>query len=190
LKFLSKSILVSENLDLKEIGHPYLKTITEKYQETSNLCLYQHEEIYCIDQVESPRGYLVVSSKIGYGLPMHATASGKLVLANLPADELKKFLSKYNPEKLTDKTITDIQKVTASFEMIRNQGFAIEEEEVQLGAYSIAAPIKNHNSRVLGTISISGPVSRIKGCEKQIREDLIESANAISNDLGYHGKKY
>ncbi|WHH61480.1 IclR family transcriptional regulator [Petroclostridium sp. X23] len=185
LKFLFKANLVSDNLDLKEIGHPFIKALTEKYQETTNLCFYQNGEIYCVDTVWSPLSYLIVSSKVGYGLPIHATASGKLILANLSQEELEKNLRDYNFAKLTKTTITDKQQLLDMLDTIRKQGFSTEEEEVEFGAYSVAAPIKNHKGRVFATVSISGPVARIKENEAQIREDLIETSKAISREFGW-----
>lgn len=188
LKFLFKANLIAENLDLKEIGHAYIKAITEKYQETTNLCYYRNEEIYCIDTVWSPLSYLIVSSKVGFGLPIHSTASGKLILANLPEAELKRFLARYTLSKLTDNTITDSAQLLEKLQEIRQLGYSTENEEVELGVYSIAAPVRNHNGQVFGTISISGPVHRIREHESAIKNDLLKAAADISAAFGYQKK--
>lgn len=188
IKFLLKGIVVSEGLDLREIGHPYLIELTKKYNQTSHLYIYRNKEIYCIDRVESPTSYLIMSSKAGSSLPMHASASGKAVLANLPLQELNNYLDGYDFKKITEKTIVDKQEFMAELEIIKNRGFGTENEEIEIGAYSIAAPIKDSKNYVLGTISIVGPVARIKENERQIYDDLLKSAYSISNAFGYFEK--
>ncbi len=185
LKFLIKANLVSDSLNLKDIGHPYTKALTDKYQETSNLCLYTNGEIYCIDTVWSPLSYLIVSSRVGYGLPIHSTASGKLLLANLPEDELMHLLEHHALAKLSANTITDRSQLLAALKQIRAQDYSTENEEVEPGVYSIASPIRDHRARVFGTISISGPVYRVREREQAIREDLAAAALAISRAFGY-----
>lgn len=185
LKFLEKGILVSESLDLREVGHPYLKIITEKYQETSHLCLYQHGGVYCIHKMEPPQGYLIMSSKVGRKLPIHATASGKVIISHLSESELNKVLSP-GLTKMTENTITQLDRLHQCLAQIRQQGFSVEDEEAELGAYSIAAPIRNHQGRVFGTISLSGPVVRIKANKDLIVSDLLELAGNISLEFGYH----
>jgi DNA-binding IclR family transcriptional regulator len=184
LKFLFKANLVTESLDLKEIGHPHIKALTEKYQETTNLCYYGNEEIYCIDTVWSPQSYLVVSSRVGFGLPIHSTASGKMILASLPSAELDHFLERYQLFPLTENTITERDRLNEILAQINRQGYSTENEEVEQGVYSIATPIRNHRGRVFGTISLSGPVHRVREKEAAIIIDLIQAAAEISKAFG------
>ncbi len=185
LKFLEKGVLVAEGLDLRDIGHPHLRTITEKYQETSHLCLLQQDDLYCIDKVESPHAYLIMSSKIGRTLPLHATASGKVILAYLPEEELQHVIGKMELTKLTRNTVASVEQLRQALKTIRQQGYSVEAEETELGSYCIATPVRNHKGRVIGSISLSGPVVRIKENEQGIITDLKERAEAISRELGY-----
>lgn len=189
LKFLEKGILVSEGLDLREAGRPYLKRITDKYQETSHLCIYQDGEIYCIDKMESPQAYLIMSSKVGRKLPIHATASGKVILANLSEKELLIANAHNDLIKLTNNTLTEIQEIKGVLGTIIDQGYAIENEETEMGAYSIAAPIRNYKGQVFGSISISGPIVRIKDHQEEIITDLKIMAASISRELGYKNEE-
>ncbi|MHB8061304.1 MAG: IclR family transcriptional regulator [Ruminiclostridium sp.] len=188
IKFLLKGIVVSESLDLKEVGHPYLIELTKKYNQTSHLYIYLNKEIYCVDKVESPNSYLIMSSKAGGSLPMHAAASGKVILANLPSEELNNYLINYDFVKITNKTIVDKQKFMEDLKKTRDQGFGIEDEEIEIGACSISAPIRDSKNHVFGTISIVGPIARIKENEQQIYNDLLKAAYSISNAFGYYKK--
>lgn len=188
IKFLLKASIVAENLDLKEIGHQHLIALTKKYNETSHLYIYHNEQIFCVDKVESPNSYLIMSSKAGGSLPMHAAASGKVILANLPPEELENYLSKYNFIKITTKTIIDKQEFMQDLKKTREQGFGIEDEEIELGAYSIAALIRDSKKHVFGTVSIVGPIARIKENKEQICNDLLTTASSISKAFGYFEK--
>jgi DNA-binding IclR family transcriptional regulator len=188
LEFLLKANLVSQSLDLKEIGHPFLTELTKKYHETSHLYVYQNEQIFCVDKVESPSTYFIISSRAGSKLPMHASASGKVFLASMPEEELQTFLKKYKLTKLTDKTITDKRQLLKNLQQIRELGYGIENEEIEEGAYSIAAPVKDAAGRTIGTISMVGSISRIKENEEPIRADLLKAASAISCQFGYQFK--
>lgn len=185
LEFLLKANLVSQSLDLKEIGHPYLMDLTKKYNETSHLYVYQHEQIFCVDKVESPNNYFIISSRAASKLPMHASASGKVFLAHMSELELDSFLQHYKLVKLTDNTITDSEALMDTLQQIRRQGYGIEEQEIEAGAYSIAAPVKDAAGTLVGTISVVGSMSRIKAQEDAILADLLDAAEAISNQFGY-----
>jgi len=185
LEFLLKANLVSQSLDLKEIGHPYLVELTKKYNETSHLYVYQQEQLYCVDKVESPNNYFIISSRAGNKLPMHASASGKVFLAYMSEQELEHYLQKGSLPKLTAKTITDRETLLKSLEQIREQGYSIENEEIEEGAYSIAAPVRDADGQIVGTISVVGSLNRIRDNEAQIRDDLLEAARSISSQYGY-----
>ncbi|WP_438348072.1 IclR family transcriptional regulator [Paenibacillus sp. FA6] len=188
LEFLLKANLVSNSLDLKEIGHPYLTELTKKYHETSHLYVYQHEQVFCIDKVESPNNYFIISSRAGSKLPMHASASGKIFLAHMSDAELQNYLHNYKLMKLTEKTMTDKETLMNSLQQIRDQGYGIEDEEIEVGAYSIAAPVKDAAGQTVGTISVIGSLARIKENEDLIRADLLAAAHSISNQFGYQLK--
>ncbi|AWB45585.1 IclR family transcriptional regulator [Paenibacillus sp. CAA11] len=185
LEFLIKANLVSQSLDLKEIGHAHLTELTKKYHETSHLYVYQHEQIFCVDKVESPNNYFIVSSRAGHKLPMHASASGKVFLAHMSEAELQQFLSSYRLTSLTDKTLTNEENLLRNLRQIREQGYGIEDEEIETGAYSIAAPVKDAGNRIVGTISVVGSLARIKEQEEHILTDLLSAAASISNQFGY-----
>ncbi|MBN7774002.1 IclR family transcriptional regulator [Clostridium aminobutyricum] len=188
IKFLLKGNIVSESLDFKKIGHPYLIDLTKKYNETTHLYSYRNGEIYCIDKIESPHTYLIMSSKAGGSLPMHAAASGKAILANLSSDQLDRYLNGYKFIPYTNKTIINRQQLIEDLRKTKNQGFGIEDEEIELGAYSISVAIMDVKNRVLGTISIVGPTIRMKEKEQEIFVDLLAAGNSISNSFGYFKK--
>jgi len=186
LEFILKANLVTQSLDLKEIGHPYLKQLTTKYNETSHLYIYQQEQIYCVDKVESPNNYFIISSRAGSKLPMHASASGKVFLSYMAEQQRAAFLANNELLPLTSATMTTIEQLTKHFELIIERGYGIECEEIEDNAYSLAAPIFDAQGHIAATISIIGTIQRIREKEHDILADLLSSAEQISKQLGYH----
>lgn len=188
LEFLMKANLVSDSLDLKEIGHPFLIKLTTTYNETTHLYVYQQEQIFCVDKVESQNNYFIISSRAGRKLPMHASASGKVFLAYMSPSALENYLQDYHLQGLTKYTITDKNSLKEQLQQIVNDGYSVENEELEDNAYSLAAPIQDTQGQVIGTISMIGTLNRMKEKEAAILEDLREAAQAISAQLGYQSK--
>jgi len=189
LEFILKANLVTQSLDLKEIGHSHLMKLTTTHNETSHLYVYQQEQIFCVDKVESPNNYFIISSRAGSKLPMHASASGKVFLAHMSASELNYFLQDYTFQPLTEKTITSVEELTAHIQLIVRNGYGVENEEIEENAYSLAAPIMDAQGKVVATISLIGSINRMKEKENDILEDLLEAAHEISSQLGYKLKQ-
>ena len=185
LEFLVKANLVSASLDLKEIGHAHLIELTKKYHETTHLYVFQNHQLFCVAKMESPNNYGIVSSRAGGKLPLHASASGKLFLAFMTQAEREALLKRYRFDKFTDKTITSKKQLLERLDEIRALGYSIEDEEIEHGAYSIAAPVRDASARMVGTISIVGSKVRIEANKDRIIADLTEAAKAISSQFGY-----
>lgn len=184
LEFLVKANLVASSLDLKEIGHSHLLHLTKTYQETTHLYVLQNEQIYCAAKMEWPGNYGIISSRAGGKLPMHASASGKLFLADMEEWQLDSFLKRHKLTALTDKTITHKKQMMDELQTIRTRGYSIEDEEIEYGAYSIAAPVRDAAGKTVGTISVIGSKPRIQAKEDAIVADLLQAASEMSARLG------
>ena len=185
-KLLEKGTMVLEGLDIREIVRPYLEVLTRKFKETSHLCIYQLGSLYVIDKSESPLSAFYMTSKIGLKIPLHASASGKLILAYLKEKDLDDVLKKIELVRYTENTLSDLNTLKQNLGTVRKQGYALENEEVELGLYTIAAPIFNHRGEIMGTISVLGPTVRIRENEDNIITDLILYSKKISKEIGYN----
>lgn len=185
LEFIMKANLVTQSLDLKEIGHPFLTQLTTKYNETFHLYIFQQEQIYCVDKVESPNNYFIISSRAGSKLPIHASASGKVFLTYMKEKERVNFLANYELFGLTNNTITILSELEQHFKLILERGYGIENEEIEDNAYSIAVPIFEAQGNIAATISIIGSKQSIREKEDAILADLLLAAQHISSHLGY-----
>jgi DNA-binding IclR family transcriptional regulator len=181
-KFISKSLIVSTSLLVKNIGEKYLEAISDKFSVTSHLMMYERKELYTLKLYLPATSYYIISSIIGKRIPFHATASGKIILLQMDDEELQQYIARNPMEKYTDKTITNMDVLKRELDKIRHDGYSFEDEEVEYGVFSIACPIYNQVNRVLGTISISASLS-IDHSLPELIQCLKNAANQISQDL-------
>jgi DNA-binding IclR family transcriptional regulator len=123
--------------------------------------------------------------RLGSSAPLHAGASGKVILANLPEAEFEAILAS-GLRPLTSRTVIDSTQLRFETEQIRKLGYSISLEGHTLGVAAIAAPVFDIDGRPVGAVAISGPIGRFN---KEIIESLVaplkESAAEISKLLGH-----
>lgn len=118
---------------------------------------------------------------IGQQVPLHATASGKVVLAHLPEERVEEIVESEGLIRRTPNTITAREELYDALEQIREQGYGLSSEESVLGIREVAAPVIAVDGSILGTVSVSGPVGRLRGSlfREELPDRLIESSNII-----------
>lgn len=150
---------------------PVLETLAEKTSESINLAVPGSDDLKLIDQVDG-KHLLGATNWIGRNVPYHASALGKVLLAfgaaSLPAGNL---------QSKTARTITSRTQLNSELEKVRKAGFAIIDNELENGLVAVAAPVFNHDGKVVAAISISGPDARIN------REQLIKFGELIIKEL-------
>jgi DNA-binding IclR family transcriptional regulator len=187
LKLFELGQVVHSSMDLRTIAMPYLLELSRRYEETVHLAILSQGEVVYIDKVDSSRS-IRIASQVGGRNPAYCTGVGKVLLSGLSEDEVTKVIKGTNFRRLTEKTIVDGQTLRYCIEKARHDGYATDNEEIEVGLSCIAAPVKNHDGAVIAAISISGPTSRIvNGNYAQLTADVIETARLISAQLGYKG---
>jgi DNA-binding IclR family transcriptional regulator len=165
-----------------QIAQPYMRELLNQFSETVNLAALQGSEVHYVDIVESARS-LRLAAGIGSLAPLHASAVGKSLTAFLPEDTVKTLLAGKRFHRFTRNTIVTRAAYSKALSRVRQQGYSIDNEEVERGAYCIAAPIFNGDGHATHAISISGPVHRVRQLSKPIIRDLLRAAAAITRDL-------
>jgi len=187
LKLLELGQVVVEQIELRRIALPFLQELMEKTGETANLVILDEDKAVYIEKVESPAS-LRMFLRIGKQAPAHATGVGKVLLASLSSEKLQKIINHKTLPKLTENTITSPEKLKKELEKIRKEGFAIDNEECEVGAKCIAAPIMDYRKEVVAAVSISGPSARLtEDRVKNLVRVVKEIAHKISEKLGYRG---
>ncbi|WP_442267032.1 IclR family transcriptional regulator [Tenacibaculum sp. ZS6-P6] len=146
---------------LIKLTNTAIKKVALDIQETVLLSIIKEYQVFHINKADSLHG-LKINTSIGSYQPIHATASGKLLLAYLPVNEQEEILSNIDLKPHNDNTITNISNFKKELKLIKNQGYSLDMEELEFGLVCIAIPIKNKTGTVIASLSASGPLSRFK----------------------------
>lgn len=151
-----------------------------------NLSVLDGDTIFYLAHIETPdmpRMYTL----IGRRNPLHATAMGKLLLAYLPDGPRQETVDRLKLYPYTVKTLTSKEALAEQLDAIRARGWAAEMEELALGRLCIAGAVRDKSSRIIGSISLSGPLSLVKWDKRkdELIEQVIEVCDRVSMRLGY-----
>lgn len=186
LRVLELGQVFIKHMGLLKMARPVLEEIVEKCNETAYLGLIRDNRVVYVDAVEANRPVRVVS-RVGGGLPVYASAVGKVQIAFETADERDRALGPGALEQFTPNTITDRQKLQAHLEAVQKQGFALDDEEYDDGIRCVGVPVRDYTRRVIAGISISGPAYRFN--DDRLNSELIPLAKSagetLSRRLGY-----
>jgi len=179
--------VLSRYNDIRECANPFLEELGQKITEIVHLSILDGNQIVYLEK-KGVGQTLTVATQIGGRSPAHSSAMGKVLLSGLSQNELSDILAASPLIRFTPNTITEIPKLRKHLEEIRNQGFAIDNEESFLGIKCVAAPIKNANGKILAAVSASVPTQRM-GRErlKEIRTYVLETAHRISQQIKMMG---
>jgi DNA-binding IclR family transcriptional regulator len=174
----------AERLGLREVAQPVMDRLASQTRETVNLGVLDGFRTVSIHLVESAHP-LRIHMRIG-GVPAHATATGKLLLAALPPEELARRLAGRRLSSLTDRTIKSRSALQAELRRVRDQGYAIDDEECSLGLRCVGAPVHDHRGTVVAALSMVAPCHRLSPSDLPAAIATVrEAAQEISRHLGY-----
>lgn len=173
-------------VDFHTAAMPHLSELSAQYGETSNLAILNGNEVFFIDRVESSQS-IRLKSNIGSKLPAYCTALGKVLLAYQDNEFIDQFLQSTELKKYTPTTITEPKLFKEHLNEIKNQGYAIDNNEHQPEFKSTAAPIMDNTGKVIAGISIIAPAHRMQDTNlfNKLIDSIIETADKISHRLGY-----
>lgn len=143
---------------LVRTARPYLERLTAFSAETSNIGLLDGSQVIYLDIVESPHA-MRLAARPGDRDALHATALGKALAANLPAERVLEILATEGMPRLTDRTITTPAGYLTALEQIRASGYAVDDGENEVGACCIAVALPRCETPL--ALSISGPSTRL-----------------------------
>ena len=187
LKLFEIGMSVLERLELWREAEPIVKEIARVTGETVHLATLDGDELVYLGKVESTRTLRVsMMSRVGRSAPAYCTGVGKILLAHLPRKRLDLILKKEKPVRYTDKTIVSRAHLERELSSIRKKGYAIDNEEHEIGVRCVAAPVRNNNSAVCGAVSVSVPTVRLPDEEiPRYRDIIMQAAEEISRRMGY-----
>lgn len=182
-KFMAKAQLVEEQLLYHTQPHikPFLREMAEKYSMTARMQMVSSGRLFTIyTEVPSNARYLLMT-RAGIAFPLHATSSGKAYLASLPPSTQANYLEEISYVKYTDKTLGSSCELKEEISKIRDQGYALELDEIDEGIGSIAFPLLNHSKACYGTLSFAAPTEEVRAH----REALVAEVEGFLKDLAH-----
>ncbi|HEX9777597.1 MAG TPA: IclR family transcriptional regulator [Geopsychrobacteraceae bacterium] len=180
LKALELGQTFIKQMGLLRQAKPILEEMVQDSNETSYVAIFKDNYTVYLDVVETNLTVRVVS-RVGSRLPAYCTAAGKVHMAHMTEEELEELLPAQDFIQHTPTTITSISTLKAELEKIREQGYAIDDEELDPGVRCVAVPIRDYTRRIVGAVSISGPSMRFS--DERIEKELIPLALRAGSDL-------
>ncbi len=176
------------SLDLGELAGPFMEELSAKTRESCSIATLDLPDIVYVARVPTSR-IMTVALGVGARLPAYPTSMGRVLLSALPDEDLTAYLETLQAEPLTDRTLTAPDDLRASIAQARVDGYALVDQELELGLRSIAAPIHNSRGRIIAALNVSAHASRSTPtslCEEFLPH-LQEAATQITTALTHRG---
>ena len=171
------------SLDMQQIGQPFLESLSEKVHESSSISVLDGAAIVYVARVSTTR---IMSMSLGLGtrLPAHCTSMGRVLLAELSPDEVRARVgATFEPR--TERTVIDLQQLESELETVRKQGWALVDQELEIGLRSIAAPLRDARGKAIAAINVSTHAGRstIDELHDRFLPALLETAAGLNDAL-------
>lgn len=173
---------------LPRLAQPVLERIGERTHEVASLALLDGSEVLFLAQ-SSRRRIVSAASGIGTRIPVFCTAMGRVLLASQPDGELERILKSLRPKKLTPKTKTGLREILGEILKARRLGYAISDEELELGLRSIAVPVRDSRGQVAFALAVSLQAARLTPAEmvERLLPALQDGSRELCAMLQPHG---
>lgn len=148
------------SLDIWEIAQPLMQELVARTGESCSAATLDLPDIVYVARVPTRR-IMSITLGVGTRLPAHATSMGRVLLADLADDDLDAFLAATPLQAYTPRTITDPARLRRTLERTRAQGWAMVDQELELGLRSAAAPLRGADGRVIAALNLSAAASRV-----------------------------
>ncbi|MGH3367001.1 MAG: IclR family transcriptional regulator [Nocardioidaceae bacterium] len=173
----------SARLDVVQEARPVCRRLAAETGETVNVAVLSDRSALYLDQVAGPSA-LQPHNWVGQRIPLHATSNGKVLLSGLDGDELNQTLSALTA--YTDATITSRERLRKELDAVRENGYAVAVDELEVGLTATASPVRNAHGDVIASLSVSGPSFRLTDSRLEETIPAVRQAAAeVSNRLGW-----
>jgi DNA-binding IclR family transcriptional regulator len=185
LELFELGMLVRRKMSFVNEARPYLRALMERTGESVHLTVLDHGSVLYVNNLASPQA-IRMQSNLGARVPAHCCSEGKVLLAHAAPEILEQVIAAGLAPR-TPKTIVRPQRLRDELARVRTRGFALDDEELEIGLRAAAAPIRDHHGDVIAAVSIAGPVQRVnKKTLQRFAVDAAAAARAVSQRLGYH----
>jgi IclR family pca regulon transcriptional regulator len=183
-KILELGYAYLSSLTLPEVAMPHLEQLVEQVRESSSVSELDGDDVVYIARVPTRR-IMTVAISVGTRFPAYATSMGRVMLADRPDEWLEEYLESAPLRALTSHTIAEPSSLRAELHKIREQGWAVVDQELEEGLRSVAAPIRDSEGRVIAAVNVSTHAGRrsVADVIGDLLEPLLRTARLIESDL-------
>lgn len=164
-----------DEIEMVNLATPVLEELSRDTGESSHFSVRMGDAVVVIARTGGP-GAFQLADRVGVVRPAHCTALGKVMLASLSEDQLKRFLERVELQPWTEKSITDIPTLVREVAKVRRTGVAYDEGEFNLEVRCIAVPVKDFTGQIVGALGISGPIWRQSHQVQQGKAKVLQAA--------------
>ncbi len=173
---------------LPDVAQPHLQRLSARLQESTSVAVLDGDDIVYVAR-QATRRIMAVSIRVGTRFPAYATSMGRVLLAGFTPEQLRDYLDRVTLVPITPSTVTDPERLREELGVIGERGYAVVDQELELGLRSIAAPLHDGAGRVVAAINVSTSVLTPHGeSVEQLLEPLRQTAAAIEADLRAQGR--
>ncbi|HEX4927625.1 MAG TPA: IclR family transcriptional regulator [Burkholderiales bacterium] len=162
MRLLELGNLVKSRISVRELALPLMRELHAQTGETVNLSVRHDDEIVYVERTSSGRSAMRVVHVIGARASLHTTAAGKLFLLEEGAVRLREYAKRTGLAPHTKNSVTSLAQLERELERVRSEGWAIDNEEAEIGVRCVAAGIRDDAGRLVAALSISTPAERMK----------------------------
>ncbi len=177
-------------LSLAELALPHLQELSARLSESTSAAVLDQEDIVYVARVATRR-IMRVAIAVGTRFPAYATSMGRVLLAGLDQEDLSALLDSVPLVPITPRTVSSRERLLDELSKVRAQGWAMVDQELELGLMSMAAPIRDGDGQVIAAVNVSLRAQDVLGGTESldtVREALLLTAAAISADIAVAGR--
>ena len=186
MRLLELGNLVKSRISVRELSLPLMRELHAQTGETVNLSVRHDDEIVYVERTSSGRSAMRVVHVVGTRAPLHVTAAGKLFLLEEGFARLRDYAKRTGLAPKTRNTLSGIPLLERDLERIQGQGWAVDNEEAEVGVRCVAAGIRDDAGALVAALSLSTPADRMKA---QWGPLVKETADRISHSIGHRPDK-
>jgi len=182
IRLLELGNLVKGRISVREHALPFMRELHAATGEAVNLSVRRDDEIVYIERTSTDRSHMRVVNIVGARAPLHITAVGKLFLLEDGPEGLRAYSQRTHLPQFTRNTITHAGALERELERIRRSGYAVDNEEAELGVRCIGAGVRDDSGALVAGLSVSAPAERMRSAWSSL---VRKTAENISRAIGY-----
>jgi len=176
---LGYSVLSSKGV--WDIARPFIAQLSEEVRESVSAAILERFEVVYVAGTQYHR-VISVGISVGSRFPAHCTANGRVLLATRPEEDWDTILENIDLKKMTEKTVTRKSDFRNVLKKVRQQGWSLVDQELEIGLMSIAVPVRNSSGGIVGAINVGVPTIRMT--PQQMVDEILPKLLATSENIG------